>query len=171
MRYCVTRRAVNPLFAVGHRFRITDEAGEVRYRVRDLLRPVVATAALLDADGKQLLLLEHRHLTLGPGFYFLRDGDVVGLVRVQRDLTRDLTRDLSMVGPELQIRAPDDLALVGDLRRHEYYLMREGRILVYVSRRWCLQRRHTYGVDLPPDADEPLLLACVLALSLLFLYE
>lgn len=163
MRYCVTRRAANPLFAVGHRFVITDEAGAVRYRVRDLLRPVAATAALTDADGKRLLLLERRHLTLGPGFYFLRDANVVGLVQVQRDLTT--------IGPELRIRAPDDLDLVGDLGRHEYYLMREGRIIVYVSRRWCSQRRHTYGVDLPPDADEPLLLACVLALDLLFLYE
>ena len=163
MRYCVTRRAANPLFAVGHRFVITDEAGAVRYRVKDLLRPVAATAALTDSEGRQLLLLERRRLTVGPGFYFLRDGNIAGLVQVQRDLT--------MAGPELQIRAPDDLDLVGDLGRHEYYLMREGRILFYVSHRWCSRRRHTYGVDLPPDADEPLLLACVLALDLLLLYE
>jgi uncharacterized protein YxjI len=164
MRYCVTRRAANPLFAVGHRFVITDEAGAVRYRVKDLLLPVATTAAALTvAGGKRLLLLERRHPTIGPGVSFLRDDNVVGLVQVQRDL--------ATAGPELRIRAPDDLDLVGGLGRHEYYLMREGRIIVYVSRRWCPQRRHTYGVDLPPDADESLLLACVLALDLLFLYE
>jgi uncharacterized protein YxjI len=163
MRFCVTRRATTPFFAVGHRFAISDEAGEPRYHVADRLRAAIATAVFRDTAGKELLALERRHLLLGMGIFAVRDGATIGGVQVQRDLTSE--------GPGLRIRAPDELELVGDLGRHEYYLMRRGQIIVYVSRRWCGERRHTYGVDLPDEADHPLLLACVLALDMLFLYE
>ena len=163
MRFCVTRQAATRFFALGHRFAISDEAGQPRYRVADRLSAGTATAVLRDTTGKQLLALERRHLLLGMGIFTMRDGVTVGAVQVQRDLTTE--------GPGLQIRAPDELDLVGNLGRHEYYLMRRGQSIVYVSRRWCGQRRHTYGVDLPDAADHPLLLACVLALDILFLYE
>jgi uncharacterized protein YxjI len=163
MRFCVTRQATTPFFAVGHRFAICDEAGETRYRVADRLRAATATAVFRDMAGTQLLTLERRHLLLGMGIFTVRDGVTAGAVQVQRDLSAE--------GPGLHIRAPDELDLVGDLGRHEYYLMRRGQIIVYVSHRWCGQRRHTYGVDLPDEGDHPLLLACVLALDMLFLYE
>jgi hypothetical protein len=44
-------------------------------------------------------------------------------------------RDLTVEGPELTIRAPDELDLVGSLAQHEYYLMRRDRMVVYVSHR------------------------------------
>jgi len=162
MRYCITRRAANPVFTVGHRFVITDDAGALRYRVDDRLRGVAASAVLRDAAGAPLLTLEIRHQSLGPGVHLLRGTEVAGSVQVQRDLT--------IAGPELQIRAPDDLELVGSLARHEYTLTRRDRVLVHVSRRWCPQRRHTYGADVVPSEDEPLLLAVVLALDMLFQY-
>lgn len=166
MRYCVTRQAATPFFTLGHRFAITSETGELRYRVADSFRggpSAPATAVMRDATGTPLLALERRHLLLGPGVFVVRDGTSVGSVRVQRDITAE--------GPALRIRAPDELDLVGGLDRHEYYLMRAGRIVVSVSHRGCGQRPHTYGVGLPDDADHPLLLACVLALDILFLYE
>ncbi len=165
MRYCVTRRAVTPFGAFGHRFAITDEQGNLCYRVEDRFRPMAATATLRDASGKPLLQLEFRHLLLGRGYFILRDGEdeIAGSVQIQRDLT--------VQGPELTIRAPDELDLAGNLSRHEYYLMRRNRMVAYVSRRWCGGERRTYGVDVVEGEDEPLVLATVLALDMLYMYE
>ena len=165
MRYCVTRRAVTPLGAWGHRFLIADESGTLRYRVGDRYRPLAATAIFRDAAGTPLLQLKLRHLLLGGGYFILREAEdeLSGSIQVQRDLTVE--------GPELTIRAPDELDLVGSLAQHEYYLVRRDRMVVYVSRRWCAHKRHTYGVDVVEGEDEPLQLAIVLALDMLFLYE
>jgi uncharacterized protein YxjI len=165
VRYCVTRRAVTPLGAWGHRFLIADEPGTLRYRVGDRYRPLAATATFRDAAGPPLLQLEFRHLLLGCGYFILREAEdeIAGSIQVQRDLTVE--------GPELTIRAPDELDLVGSLAQHEYYVMRRGWMVIYVSHRWCARQRHTYGVDVVEGEDEPLLLAVVLALDMLFLYE
>jgi uncharacterized protein YxjI len=160
----VTRRAVTSLGIWGHRFAITDESGALRYQVKDLLALLVATAAMRDADGKPLLLLEFRHLQVGRGYFIQLDGEdeIVGSVQGQRDLT--------VPGPELSIRAPDELELVGNLERHEYYLMRRERMVAYVSRRRCTEQRHSYGVDVVENEDEPLVLATVLTLDMLYMY-
>ena len=59
---------------------------------------------------------------MGRGYFIQRDGEdeIVGSVQVQRDLT--------VQGPDIIFRAPDELELVGNLERHEYYLMRRGRM-------------------------------------------
>lgn len=165
MRYCVTRRAVTSLGAWGHRFVITDEAGTVYYRVGDRLRSLAATTVFRDAAGKPLLHLEYRHLLLGRGYFIMRDGEdaIAASLQVQRDLT--------IQGPELRICVPDELDLVGSLDRHEYYLMRGQRRVVYVSHRRCERKRHTYGADVVDGEDRPLLLATVLALDMLYMYE
>jgi hypothetical protein len=118
LRYCVIRRGVTPLGAWGHCFIITDEAGAVCYRAEVRYRPIAATTTFRDAAGKQLLPLKFRHLLLGRGCFIMRDGEdaIAASLQVQRDLT--------IQGPELQIRVPDELDLVGSLDRHEYYLMR-----------------------------------------------
>ena len=88
----------------------------------------------------------------------------MGVVQVQKDLTPD--------GPELQMRAHgEDLGIVGDRARHEYMLMRRDRVVAHISRRWCAVRRpRAYGVDVVDGEDGPVLLACVVALDMLFQY-
>ncbi len=51
MRFCVTRQAATPFFALGHRSAVTDEAGAPRYRVADRLSADTAPAALRDTSG------------------------------------------------------------------------------------------------------------------------
>jgi hypothetical protein len=73
VRYSVTRRAVTPLGARGHRFLIADGSGTLRYRVWDRYRPLAATATFRAAAGTPLLQLELRHLLLGRGYFILRE--------------------------------------------------------------------------------------------------
>lgn len=164
MRYCVRRQAATALLSIGHRFLITDEAGAPRYRVTDRLQSTAPTAMLRDAQGRLVLTIERWTLTLGLGYYVMREGQVAAVVQVQRDLTTE--------GPELQLRAHgEDLEVVGDRARHEYLLTQRERVVAAVSRRWCRARgRRAYGVDIVEGLDEPVLLACVVALDMLFQY-
>ena len=131
--------------------------------MKDLLRPLAPAAAIQDANGKLLLLLEFRHLLLGRGYFIQWAGEdeLVASVQVQRDLT--------VQGPELIIRTPDELECVGNLERHEYFFMRPRRMAAFVSRRWCTDQRHSYGVDVIDGEDQPLVLATVLTLDMLYM--
>lgn len=86
------------------------------------------------------------------------------MVQVRRDLTTE--------GPELQIRANrEDLEVVGDRAHHEYLLTQRERVVAAVSRRWCRARGpRAYGVGIVEGVDAPVLLACVVALDMLFRY-
>lgn len=164
MRYCVRRQSATALLTIGHRFDITDETGAVIYRVADRLQSAAATAAFRDSQGHLVLSIERWKLMLGLGYYIQQQGQTVGVVQVQQDLAAD--------GPDPQMRAHgDDLDIVGDRARHEYMLLRRDHVVAHVSHRWCATRSpRTYGVDVLEGEDDPVLLACVVAVDMLFQY-
>ncbi len=58
-----------------------------------------------------------------------------------------------------------DLAGNEALFEHEYTISRAGQVVAVVSKQW-FSLTETYGVDIAPGQDDPLILACVLALDL-----
>ncbi len=51
------------------------------------------------------------------------------------------------------------------LFEHEYTISRGGQVVAEVSKQW-FSLTDTYGVDIAAGQDDPLILACVLALDL-----
>jgi uncharacterized protein YxjI len=65
----------------------------------------------------------------------------------------------------VDIPGPDHLETTESLFEHAYTISRAGQVVAVVSKRW-FSLTETYGVDIAPGQDDPLILACVLALEL-----
>jgi uncharacterized protein YxjI len=149
MRYKIREK----FFRLGEDSTIMNEAGQ----------PV------MQVDGKVLSLHDrliirdvanvHRRLfTLTPTYEISRGGDTLATFRKHffSPFVDRFTVD---------IPGPDDLEMTGSLFEHEYTISRAGQVVAVVSKRW-FSLTETYGVDIAPGQDDPLILAYVLALDL-----
>jgi uncharacterized protein YxjI len=63
-----------------------------------------------------------------------------------------------------QSRTCDPIAPHGNIVDHEYEFERDGDKVAEVSKRW-LRMRDTYGIEVMPDQDDALLLACTVCID------
>ena len=80
-----------------------------------------------------------------------------------------LARPVALVTPlrdrySIEIEGGSDLEAKGNILDHEYEVKREGDKLAQVSKRW-FRLRDTYGIEIAPDADDALILACTVAID------
>jgi uncharacterized protein YxjI len=65
----------------------------------------------------------------------------------------------------VDVPGPDDLEARGDFLDHEYVFERSGREVARVSKRW-FSIADTYGIDIDPEQDDALILACAVVIDL-----
>ena len=143
MRFLVRER----LFAIGDDYWIEDERRAARsswstarrMRLRD-------TFELKDADGRVLVELRQKLISLRDTMLIERDGEELATIKRKRlSLLRNHYRVTLVDGTELDVS--------GKILDREFAIEYDGELLAQISRRW-LTVRDTYGVDVVrEDAD------------------
>ena len=144
------------LFDLGEDYSIKDETGEAAYWVDGQVLTLKKTFLLKDPSGRVLARIREPLFALRETVVIERENGPTATVR------RAL---LSLLRPRYHVELADgDLEIAGDLLGHEYTIRRDGQEIARISRRW-FSLRDSYGVEVAPGEDAPLLLAIAVALE------
>ena len=154
MRYLMRQR----ILSWGDDFTIRNEAGADVYFIDGKVFSFGNKLSFQDMDGHELLRIEQKLLSIGPQYEILRGGETIAVVK--KRLFTLLRAKFSVDVP-----GPDDIEASGDFLDHEYAFERAGREVARVSKRW-FSLADTYAVDVDPDQDDPLILACAVVIDL-----
>lgn len=153
MRYQVRQK----MFSIGDDFWITDEQGNHAFLVDGKVMRLRETLELQDPSGAVVATVRKKLLAMRDTMEIERDGAVIA------------TATKAMFSP-LHHRSTIDLAdgrrleATGDLIDMEFTIEDAGRPVAQISRAW-FRMRDTYGVDIVPGEDVPLLLAAAVCLD------
>jgi uncharacterized protein YxjI len=145
-------------FSIGDDFDVLDEHGAKVFHVDGKVLSVRNTVVIEDLDGSEVASV-HRHLVALRPTYEIRIGGEKA-AEVRKKLFTPFRERFT-----IDVPGPDDLEMRGDLLDHEYTVVRGGREVAAVSKRW-LTVRDTYAVQVAADQDPLLIIAAVLALDL-----
>ncbi|EGE43404.1 hypothetical protein GTY83_20250 [Streptomyces sp. SID4928] len=157
MRLLVRER----LFSIGDDYWIEDDGGRKVFLVDGKAMRLHDTFELKDADGRVLVELRQKLVSLRDTMLIERGGEELAKVKRKRlSLLRNHYRVTLVDGTELDVS--------GKILDREFAIEYDGELLAQISRRW-LTLRDTYGIDVVrDDADTPLLIAvamCVIVLA------
>ncbi|CAM5393891.1 LURP-one-related family protein [Streptomyces californicus] len=157
MRLLVRER----MFAIGDDYWIEDDAGRKVFLVDGKAMRLRDTFELKDADGRILVELRQKLISLRGTMLIERGGEELATVKRKRlSLLRNHYRVALVDGTELDVS--------GKILDREFAIEYDGELLAQISRRW-LTLRDTYGIDVVrDDADTALLIAvamCVIVLA------
>ncbi|MCC0578665.1 LURP-one-related/scramblase family protein [Streptomyces californicus] len=157
MRLLVRER----MFAIGDDYWIEDDAGRKVFLVDGKAMRLRDTFELKDADGRILVELRQKLISLRGTMLIERGGEELATVKRKRlSLLRNHYRVTLVDGTELDVS--------GKILDREFAIEYDGELLAQISRRW-LTLRDTYGIDVVrDDADTALLIAvamCVIVLA------
>jgi uncharacterized protein YxjI len=154
MRYLIREK----FFRLGEDSTIMNEAGQPVFEVDGKVLSLHDRLIVRDLAGNEVVNVHRRLLTLRPTYEITRGGETLATLRKHffSPFVDRFTVD---------IPGPDDLQMTGSLFEHEYTISRAGQVVAVVSKQW-FSLTETYGVDIAPGEDDPLILACVLALDL-----
>jgi uncharacterized protein YxjI len=147
------------LLAIGDDYYVEDEAGGRAFVV----------------DGKALRVrdtLKMRDLRTGDEYRIQeRVVRVRDTMTVTKNGRRAATVTKAVVTPlrnrfTVQIPGAPDVRVQGNVLDHEYRLTRGGERVAEVSKRW-FRLRDTYGIEVTPEMDPGLAVACTVALDMM----
>jgi uncharacterized protein YxjI len=154
MRYIIREK----FFHLGEDSIILNDAGQPVFEVDGKVLSLHDRLIVRDMAGNEVANVQRRLFTLTPTYEISRGGDTLATFRKHffSPFVDRFTVD---------IPGPDDLEMTGSLFEHEYTISRGSQVVAVVSKQW-FSLTETYGVDIAPGLDDPLILACVLALDL-----
>lgn len=140
---------------LGEDFTVEDEAGRPAFRVDGRVLALRKTFVLEDLDGKPLA-------TIRKPLVALRDTVVVE--RPARP-PATLKRVWLSIRPKFHVEIPEgDLEVEGNILAHEYTIRRGRETVARISKGW-FQVRESYGIEVAPGEDAPLMIAVAVALE------
>lgn len=154
MRYIMREK----LLALGNDFKIADESGVDRFFVDGRAFSLGDKLSFQDMSGNELAFIRQRLLSWGPTYEISKNGSVSATVR-KKHFT--LFRCKFFV----DVPGPDDLEAQGNFLEHEYTFTRGGAAVAQVSKKW-IALTDSYVVDVGPQADDVLVLACAVVIDL-----
>ncbi|WP_326593456.1 LURP-one-related/scramblase family protein [Streptomyces brevispora] len=157
MRLLVRER----LFGIGDDYWIEDADGRKVFLVDGKAMRVRETFELKDAQGRILVEIRQKLISLRDTMLIERDGEQLAKIKRKRlSLLRNHYRVTLVDGTELDVS--------GKILDREFAVEYDGELLAQISRRW-LTVRDTYGIDVVrEDTDTALLIAvavCVIVLA------
>jgi uncharacterized protein YxjI len=154
MRYIIREK----FFRLGEDSSIMNDAGQPVFEVEGKVLSLHDRLIVRDLAGNEVANVHRRLISLTPTYEIDRGGETLATFRKHffSPFVDRFTVD---------IPGPDDLEMTGSLFEHEYTISRAGQVVAVVSKHW-FSLTETYGVDIAPGQDDPLILACVLALDL-----
>jgi uncharacterized protein YxjI len=144
------------LASIGDDAWIEDDHGDRIYKIDGKALRLRDTFILEDRNGNEVAKIHEKKLSI-------RD-----TMKVERGDRTVATVHKAMVGIrhrfDIEIEDGDDLKAKGNIVDHEYEIKRDDDVVARVSKKW-LRARDTYGIDVAPGEDEPLMLALTVALD------
>ncbi|MGW6058647.1 LURP-one-related/scramblase family protein [Streptomyces sp. NPDC055189] len=149
------------LLGIGDDYWIEDDEGQKVFLVDGKAMRLRETFELKDMQGRVLIDIHAKMLSLRDTMVIERDGDALAKVKRKRlSLLRNHYRVELVDGTELDVS--------GKILDREFAIEYDGELLADISRRW-FRVRDTYGLQIVrDDADASLLLAiavCVIRLA------
>jgi uncharacterized protein YxjI len=145
--------------ALGEDFEILDESGSKRFHVDGRAFSLGKKLSFQDASGRELAFIKQRLLAWGPTYELLREGRVVATLQKKIFTVFRCKFFVDLPGP-------DDLEAQGSFLDHEYQFTLRGEPVAQVSKRW-ISWTDTYGIEIAPQQDEILILACAVMIDLI----
>ena len=145
------------MFAIGDDYWIENEAGERAFKVDGKALRIRDTFVLEDPSGEELFTIQEKKLHIRDTMDIERDGHTVA--RVKKALITPLRERFSV-----EVEGGSDLEAKGNIVDHEYKIERGGEKVAEVSKRW-FRIRDTYGIEIAPGQDEPLILAATVCID------
>lgn len=155
MRYLMKQKWL----AFGDDYWIETEAGQRAFFVDGRVFSIGDKLSILDLRGNEVAFIAQKLLALGRTYQIWRADRLAAVVHKQLFTFFHCTFTVDVPGP-------DDLVAQGDFLDHEYTVAHHsGRPAASISKKW-LRLTDTYTIDVAPDEDDVLILACVVAIDL-----
>jgi uncharacterized protein YxjI len=145
------------LFAIGDDYWIETEGGERMFKVNGKALRIRETFILETPSGDELFKIQEKKLSIRDKMEIERDGKTVATIK--KALVSPL-RDRYSV----EVEGGADMEVKGNIVDHEFEFERDGHKVAEASKRW-LRMRDTYGIEIQPDQDDALILACTVCID------
>lgn len=143
------------MVAIGDDSWIDDEAGNHAFKANGKAARLRDTFILEDASGRHVAEIKERALSVRDKMSI----DVGG---------RKATVKKALVGLRdrfhVEVEGQPDIKVHGNVVDHEYEIEQDGDTIATVSKKW-FRVRDTYGIEIDPDADIPLVLSITIAVD------
>ena len=152
-RYTMRQRLVS----IGEDFDITDEYGNLVYRVDGKVMRLRETFVIEDSRGREVATIREKKLALRESMNVSRGGATIATIRKARFAPLRDRFSIDVVGGQ-------DMIAQGDILHHEYEIHRGDDAVARISKqRFALS--DTYGIEIAPGEDEGLVLAVAVAID------
>jgi uncharacterized protein YxjI len=145
------------IFSIGDDYWIENSRGERAFKVDGKALRVRETMILEDTSGAEVCKIQEKKVRVRDTMEIERHGDTWATVK--KALISPLRQRYSV-----DVRDGDDLDVHGNIVDHEYTIERGGEKVAEVSKRW-FRVRETYGIEIAPGQDVPLMLAVAACLD------
>ena len=152
-RYTMRQRLVS----IGEDFDITDEHGNLAYRVDGKAMRLRETFVIEDLQGREVATIREKKLALRESMNILRAGTTLATVRKARFTPFRNKFTIEVVDGQ-------DMVAQGDILHHEYEIRRGGDAVARISKR-RFAMSDTYGIEIAPGEDEGIVLAVAVAID------
>jgi uncharacterized protein YxjI len=145
------------MFAIGDDYWVENEAGERAFKVDGKVLRIRDTFVLADPSGAELYTVQKKLLHIRDTMKIDRSGQTVATVK--KALITPLRERFSIA-----VEDGEDMEAKGNIVDHEYRIERGGNRVAEVSKRW-FRLRDTYGIEIAPGQDDPLILAVTVCID------
>jgi uncharacterized protein YxjI len=145
------------MFAIGDDYWIETEGGERAFKVDGKALRIRDTFVLETPSGDELFTIQEKKLSVRDKMEIERDGRTVATIK--KALVSPL-RDRYSISME----DGEGMEAKGNIVDHEFKFERGGSTVAEVSKRW-FRIRDTYGIEIAPDQDDALILACTVCID------
>ena len=146
------------MVSIGDDYWIEDAAGDRVYHVDGKAMRIRNTLDFEDANGTKLCRIQTRALHIRDTME-IEDADGNGLATVHQALITPLRERW-----RVDLAGDGQWKIQGSIADHEYEIEDDGRKVAEVSKKW-FRVRDTYGVEVSPGVDAPLVLAVTVAVD------
>jgi uncharacterized protein YxjI len=147
----VRYRMREKLFAIGEDFWIETEDGQRAFKVDGKALRIRDTFILENSSGDELFKAQKKMLHVRDTMKIERDGETVATIK--KALIAPLRERFV-----IELQDGSELSAKGNIVDHEYKIERDGEKVAEVSKRW-FRVRETYGIEIAAGQDDALLLA------------
>ena len=144
------------LASIGDDSWIEDDDGNEVFKVNGKAMRIRDTFLLEDAQGNEVAKIQERKLHVRNTMAIERGGDKIATVHRRLVGLRDHLK--------VEIENGHDMKVHGNLVDHEYEIEAHHGKVAEISKKW-FRVRDTYGVEIAPDQDVPLILAITVAVE------
>jgi len=145
------------LISIGDDYWIENGAGQRAYRVDGKALRVRKTLVIEDVAGREVATVKERLLSVREVMTIERDGQA--LATVKKALFTPLRERF-----EVECANGVKYDVKGKITDHHYEFERDGNQVASVSKKW-FRVRDSYGVEVGPNEDVPLVLAATVAID------